>query len=258
VWEQEPAWRQLGRQRHRLQLAFADRMLGETLSTLRQRGLLDQAVVVVTADHGISFAPGTAARILGRGNDAWVMWVPLFIKAPGQTKGRIDDRNWEHVDLLPTLADYAGVRLPWPVDGRSAVRGEPRTETSKHFVAVREHGNPKQFTIAGPQPGRRPQGRRAAAPPGGAPAARGRVRAGTGPSRPPGRPGGPGPPRPPSDRRRPRPHRRRAGRLPQRPADRGEVPAYVQGTVPAGVAPGTLLALAVEAGGLRRLPLKGS
>ena len=44
----------------------------------------------------------------------------------------------------------AGVRLPWPVDGRSAVRGEPRTETSKHFVAVREHGNPKQFTIAGP------------------------------------------------------------------------------------------------------------
>jgi hypothetical protein len=40
--------------------------------------------------------------------------------------------------------------------------------------------------------------------------------------------------------------------------DRGEVPAYVQGTVPAGVAPGTLLALAVEAGGLRRLPLKGS
>lgn len=40
--------------------------------------------------------------------------------------------------------------------------------------------------------------------------------------------------------------------------DRGEVPAYVQGTVPAGVAPGTLLALAVEAGGLRRLPLKGA
>ena len=120
VWEAEPAWRQLGRQRHWLQLAFADRMLGETRTTLRQRGLLDQAVVVVTADHGISFAPGTAARIIGRGNDPWIMWVPLFIKEPGQTKGRIDDRNWEHVDLLPTLADYAGVRLPWPVDGRSA------------------------------------------------------------------------------------------------------------------------------------------
>jgi hypothetical protein len=28
--------------------------------------------------------------------------------------------------------------------------------------------------------------------------------------------------------------------------DRGQVPAYVQGTVPAGVAPGTLLALAVN------------
>jgi arylsulfatase A-like enzyme len=53
------------------------------------------------------------------------MWVPLFIKEPGQRAAKVDDHNWEHVDLLPTLADYAGVRLPWPVDGRSALRGEP-------------------------------------------------------------------------------------------------------------------------------------
>ena len=301
VWEQEPAWRQLGRQRHWLQLAFADRMLGETLSTLRQRGLLDQAVVVVTADHGISFAPGTAARIIGRGNDPWIMWVPLFIKEPGQTKGRIDDRNWEHVDLLPTLADYAGVRLPWPVDGRSAVRSEPRTETSKTFVAVREHGNPKRFTIAGPpnlatvlkggglppHPQVRPQL--------GAVSGRGLDRLG---------------PRADLVGRDLRDLQvtdggpaltvDRLGAFRNVRPDRGEVPAYVQGTVPAGVAPGTLLALAVngrigtvatvapeggagtlrfagmlpgssftaggnrlevlavEAGGLRRLPLKGS
>jgi arylsulfatase A-like enzyme len=149
-WQDEPTWLELGRRRHWLQLAFADRLLGETLATMRERGLLDQAVVVVTADHGISFAPGTAARIIGHGNDPWIMWVPLFIKEPGQHTAKVDDRNWEHVDLLPTLADYAGVRLPWPVDGRSALRGEPRTETAKRFVVVREQGKARQLTVDGP------------------------------------------------------------------------------------------------------------
>jgi hypothetical protein len=149
-WDDEPTWLELGRRRHWLQLAFADRLLGETLATMRERGLLDQAVVVVTADHGISFAPGTAARIIGHGNDPWIMWVPLFIKEPGQHTAKVDDRNWEHVDLLPTLADYAGVRLPWPVDGRSALRGRPRTETAKRFVVVREQGKARQLTVDGP------------------------------------------------------------------------------------------------------------
>ena len=189
-WEDEPTWIELGRQRHWLQLAFADRLLGETLSTMRERGLLDQAVVVVTADHGISFTPGTAARIIGHGNDPWIMWVPLFIKEPGQRTARVDDRNWEHVDLLPTLADYAGVRLPWPVDGRSALRGAPRTDTAKHFVAVRERGRARRLTVDA------------------------------------------------------------LGAFRDVRPDRGQVPAYVQGTVPAGVAPGTLLALAVN-GGIR-------
>jgi hypothetical protein len=247
LWENELTWRELGRQRHWLQLAFADRLLGEALATMRERGLLDQAVVVVTADHGISFAPGTAARIIGRGNDPWVMWVPLFIKEPGQRTGRVDDRNWEQVDLLPTLADYAGVRLPWPVDGRSALRGEPRAEPAKHFVAVRERGKARQLTVDGPpnlaavlrggqlppHPEARPQ---IGAEPG-----RGLARLG--------------------------PRADLVGRTLDglqvtdggptltvddlaafrdvRP-DRGQVPAYVQGTVPAGVAPGTLLALAVN------------
>jgi Sulfatase len=246
-WEDEPTWIELGRQRHWLQLAFADRLLGETLTTMRERGLLDQAVVVVTADHGISFAPGTAARIIGHGNDPWIMWVPLFIKEPGQRTAKVDDRNWEHVDLLPTLADYAGVRLPWPVDGRSALRGEPRTETAKHFVVVRERGKARQLTVDGPpnlaaalgggrlppHPEVRPQ---LGAEPG-----RGLARLGPRADLV-GRPlgdlqvtdGGPtvgveG-----------------LGAFRDVRPDHGQVPAYVQGTVPAGVAPGTLLALAVN------------
>ncbi|WDZ82517.1 sulfatase-like hydrolase/transferase [Micromonospora cathayae] len=127
-------WADLARQRHLAQLGYTDRLIGETLRTMRATGLYDRAVLMVTADHGVSFTEG----FQGRGMDAIrrapgeVAWVPMFVKEPGQRAGRIDDRNWEHVDLLPTVADLARIRLPARVDGRSA-RQAPRERTDKRF-----------------------------------------------------------------------------------------------------------------------------
>ncbi|MFG3697150.1 sulfatase-like hydrolase/transferase [Micromonospora sp. NPDC047620] len=127
-------WVELAHRRHLAQLGYTDRLIGETLRTLRERGLYDEALLVVTADHGVSFTKGAQ----GRGMDALraapdeVAWVPMFVKTPGQRAGRVDDRNWQHVDLLPTIADEAAIRLPWRVDGRSA-REAPRAETGKVF-----------------------------------------------------------------------------------------------------------------------------
>jgi hypothetical protein len=246
-WEAEPTWTRLGRQRHWLQTAYTDRLLGEVLGTLKDRGLLDQSIVIVTADHGVSFANGTQARVFGHGNAPWVMWVPLFIKAPGQQTGRVDDRNWEHVDLLPTVADAAGVTVPWETDGRSALRGPPRAAATKRFYAVREDRPPKVSTVDGranlgiamrggglpPHPEVRP---RLGAEPG------------TG-----------------LDRLVPRPDL--VGRavdsmtvtaggpavtvdqlatFGQSAAGRDKLPAFVHGTAPAGLAPGTLLAVALN------------
>ncbi|MFG3644524.1 sulfatase-like hydrolase/transferase [Micromonospora sp. NPDC047762] len=144
-------WVDLARARHLAQLGYTDRLIGETLRTLRANGLYDQALVVVTADHGVSFHPGAQ----GRGMDAIkaaageVAWVPTFVKEPRQQTGRVDDRNWEHVDLLPTVADEAGIRLPWPVDGRSA-RQAPRTDGTKHFYD--RPGEPVTFPGGVPAP----------------------------------------------------------------------------------------------------------
>jgi hypothetical protein len=62
-WPKTLVWPKLARYRHRLQLAYGDRLLGQILQTMQQRGLLDQSVVVVTADHGISFLPNTHPRV---------------------------------------------------------------------------------------------------------------------------------------------------------------------------------------------------
>ncbi|MFI6820896.1 sulfatase-like hydrolase/transferase [Micromonospora sp. NPDC050187] len=127
-------WAELGRQRHLAQLGYTDRLIGETLRTLRATGLYDRALLVVTADHGVSFTTGSQGRGMDAIRDApdEVAWVPTFVKEPGQRAGRVDDRNWEHVDLLPTVADLARVRLPGRVDGRSA-RQEARERADKRF-----------------------------------------------------------------------------------------------------------------------------
>nr|WP_091609678.1 sulfatase-like hydrolase/transferase [Micromonospora mirobrigensis] len=144
-------WVDLARARHLAQLGYTDRLIGETLRTLRATGLYDKALVLVTADHGVSFQRDWQGRGLDAINHAagQVAWVPMFVKEPGQHAGRVDDRNWEHVDLLPTIADYAHVRLPWRVDGRSA-RQAPRAGAEKRFYD--RPGQPLTITGGVPAP----------------------------------------------------------------------------------------------------------
>jgi hypothetical protein len=125
---------EVNRQAHLLQLAYTDRLLGDVIDRMEEQGIWDESLVVVTADHGESFLPGTAGRRLTRGADteAQVAWVPVFIKEPGQTKGTTSDANWEQVDLLPTMADALDTEVPFKVDGISQLSGS-RDRTEKTF-----------------------------------------------------------------------------------------------------------------------------
>jgi len=125
----------LNHERHLMQLAYTDAVFGRVTQRLRQQGLYDKSLVVVTADHGSGFSPTSRSRVVGGGDEPSLMWVPLFIKTPHQTRARVDDRNWEHVDLLPTIADLAGVSVPWKVDGFSEVGSPKRLRTDKWWYA---------------------------------------------------------------------------------------------------------------------------
>jgi hypothetical protein len=118
-------------QRHLLQVGFADRLLGQLIAQLRRNGLWDRAMVVVVADHGISFrvkptpAPPFVVGQLGYRRELTpenaqdIVAVPLLVKYPGQRQGQIDPTWARTTDLLPTIADVLGIRLPFRVDGRS-------------------------------------------------------------------------------------------------------------------------------------------
>jgi hypothetical protein len=122
VWLDD-AHAQAARQRHLLQVQYIDRMIGRTIARLKRQRMWDDALVVVTADHGVAFKGREPYRESNAANYPQLMWTPLFIKAPGQRVGETTDVQARSIDLLPTIADILDVKVPWKVDGHSLVDG---------------------------------------------------------------------------------------------------------------------------------------
>ena len=117
-------------QRMLLQSRFVDQLLGELLQRLRTTGLLDKAVVVIVADHGASVRPNDFRRRITKGNSGEMAPVPLFVKAPGQREAATVKSYVRTTDVVPTIADLLGVRVPWKLDGRSCARSPIRSRRS--------------------------------------------------------------------------------------------------------------------------------
>ncbi len=124
-WDPDPRLARQGWQRHLLQLAYLDRMLGRVLHRLRAAGMYDRSLVVAVADHGVSFAAGGRMRDVTPANVQDIASVPLFIKAPGQRRGAVIDEPARTTDVLPTIMEILGGRVPWPIEGRSLIGRRP-------------------------------------------------------------------------------------------------------------------------------------
>ncbi|MBX3314532.1 MAG: sulfatase-like hydrolase/transferase [Actinobacteria bacterium] len=125
---------QAGESRMQLQLQWADRALGTAIDRLQDLGRWDDALVVVTADHGISFEPGTSARVADESNQRSLAWAPLFIKLPGQTEAKVVDDPVMSIDVVPTILDVLGIDATWDVEGVSLLDGPPPADRDRPFV----------------------------------------------------------------------------------------------------------------------------
>jgi hypothetical protein len=140
-WLSDPFPVLVSLQRHLLQAEFADRLVGKLLARVRSAGLFDRALVIVAADHGVSFYPDGRYRAPTKENLADIAAIPLFVKYPGQHRSRVDLRDAQTIDIVPTIADTLGVDIPWQVDGRS-LQSKPleRTITVLGFDQKPVHG----------------------------------------------------------------------------------------------------------------------
>jgi hypothetical protein len=146
LWSAEPVTAQLGLQRHLLQVGYIDRLVGRLTERLRSTGLYERAMVIVTADHGVSYRPGEPRRAPTEANISDIAAVPLLIKYPGEQGGRFDDSMVRTIDIVPTIADRLGAELPWDADGRPIGAGAREPD-----VAVGAGTSGKDVTLPFPE-----------------------------------------------------------------------------------------------------------
>lgn len=105
-------------QRQLVQTGFADSLLGQIINKVKANGNWDKAMVIVTADHGVSFQgqpiPQRVTDVRSMGE---VANPPLFIKYPGQTKPKVDPIHSMTLDVVPTIAKELGVKGMYDTDG---------------------------------------------------------------------------------------------------------------------------------------------
>ena len=98
------------------------------IDRLQSEGLWEEALVVVVADHGISFIPGSHIREPDAVNQDEIYHVPMFIKAPGQGEAEVRTDNALTIDILPTIVDLLDIDTDWEFDGESLVGGGPHRQ----------------------------------------------------------------------------------------------------------------------------------
>ena len=130
-----------------MQAQHTDRLLGEVFSRLKEVGMWDNTLIVVTADHGRSFKLKAPGRKLYSATIDAVAYAPLLIKRPQQINGQIDDSNLMAYDIVPTIAEILGIEIPWAVEGfpaghakivergseKVAFYQEPKTESEQKW-----------------------------------------------------------------------------------------------------------------------------
>ena len=102
------------------EIAYTDSVVGRLTSALRERGLLERTVVVLTADHGESLGDH------GEQTHAYFIYgatthVPLIVRSPWGLTGR-SAAQVSSVDIMPTVLDLVGLAPQPGIDGQSLAR----------------------------------------------------------------------------------------------------------------------------------------
>jgi arylsulfatase A-like enzyme len=106
-----------------------DRLFGRLIDGLRRLGLYDEAIVVVTSDHGEEFMEH------GHVQHGWLteenVRIPLLVRHPDAPRGQRITLRVSNLDLMPMLGHAVGIPLPAGLDGgvpgQAGANAEPLT-----------------------------------------------------------------------------------------------------------------------------------
>ncbi len=90
-----------------------DAQIGLILNKLKEKNLYDNTIVVIVSDHGCQWFEHEHMYYVRHLYDQSLI-VPMIIKAPGLPGGMVTDEPVLQIDIMPTLADLAGIRQANP------------------------------------------------------------------------------------------------------------------------------------------------
>ncbi|MBI3844347.1 MAG: sulfatase [Planctomycetes bacterium] len=112
-------WKDYFVSQYEAEIAYADHEIGRLVDGLREMGLWDRSFVIFTADHGENLGEHGLYFNHQRMYRP-VTNVPMLLRLPGQTTAVVSDALVQGIDLMPTVLDGIGVRVPPnDVDGKS-------------------------------------------------------------------------------------------------------------------------------------------
>lgn len=103
-----------------------DHYIGQVLDVLREKGILDECIIIVGGDHGDCFGENGIYMDHYTASEP-ILRRPLIVRWPDVTEASTCDELVYLLDLCPTVCEMFGVEPPPLWDGRSllpAVRGE--------------------------------------------------------------------------------------------------------------------------------------
>ncbi|MFH0944508.1 MAG: sulfatase [Planctomycetota bacterium] len=132
-------------------IAFVDQELGKLFALLKELDLYDEALIVITSDHGESFMENglMIGHALCPTNE--VTLIPLLLKLPGSAHGgtRIDSVV-ESVDIMPTMLAAVGLKPPREVQGQNLLSGLERGRFDKeHAFGIVPNTGRNHFLVEG-------------------------------------------------------------------------------------------------------------
>jgi arylsulfatase A-like enzyme len=117
-------------------IRYTDEQFGVLLDALDAEGLLARTLIVLTADHGEEFLDH--GRFLHEQVYRELLHVPLIVKLPDSSGGRVVQEDVSLADIVPTVLDYLGVSPSIAFAGRSLLEVGPGSEERPLLASFHE------------------------------------------------------------------------------------------------------------------------
>jgi arylsulfatase A-like enzyme len=101
-------------------IRYCDKQYEEFIKEIEKRDTSKNTAVILTSDHGESFQHDVYAHAVPALYEQ-LTHVPLVIKEPGQSNGKIIHDIVEQIDITSTILDLAHIPVPVWMEGRSLV-----------------------------------------------------------------------------------------------------------------------------------------